>query len=106
MATDGSRVYFPEISAGRVELAEVAATGGDTVPVGLPAELGEPSLEDLWPDEFRLLLQNRRSTAPEHPLWIASTTGQAAHQIPGVLAHAAAWTSNDNGIVYANGDDL
>ena len=106
MATDGSRVYFPEISAGRVELAEVAAAGGDTAPVGLPAELGEPSLEDLSPDEFRLLLQNRRSTAPERPLWIASTTGQAAHQIPGVLAHAAAWTPSGNEIVYANGDDL
>jgi Tol biopolymer transport system component/DNA-binding winged helix-turn-helix (wHTH) protein len=106
MATDGSRVYFPEICAGRVELAEVAAAGGDTAPVGLPAELGEPSLEDLSPDEFRLLLQNRRSTAPEHPIWIASTTGQAAHQIPGVLAHAAAWTPSDNGIVYANGNDL
>ncbi len=106
MATDGSRVYFPEISEGRVELAEVAAAGGDTARVGLPAELGEPSLEDISPDQFRLLLQNRRSTTPEHPLWIASTTGQGAHQIPGVLAHAAAWTPSDNGIVYANGDDL
>jgi DNA-binding winged helix-turn-helix (wHTH) protein/Tol biopolymer transport system component len=106
MATDGSRVYFPVISAGRVELAEVAAAGGDTAPVGLPAELGEPSLEDLSPDEFRLLLRNRHSTVPEHPLWIASTTGQAAHQIPGVLAHAAAWMPSGNEIVYANGDDL
>jgi DNA-binding winged helix-turn-helix (wHTH) protein/Tol biopolymer transport system component len=106
MATDGSRVYFPVISAGRVELAEVAAAGGDTAPVGLPAELGEPSLEDLSPDEFRLLLRNRHSTVPEHPLWIASTTGQAAHQIPGVLAHAAAWTPSGNEIVYAHGDDL
>lgn len=106
MATDGSRVYFPEISAGRVGLAEVAAAGGDTAPVGLPAELGEPSVEGLSPDEFRMLLRNRRSTAPEHPLWIASSTGQAAHQIPGVLAHAAVWTPSGNEIVYANGDDL
>jgi Tol biopolymer transport system component/DNA-binding winged helix-turn-helix (wHTH) protein len=106
MATDGSRVYFPEIREGRVELAEVAAAGGDTAPVGLPTELGEPSLEDLSPDDFHLLLRNHRSTTPEHPLWIASTTGQAAHQIPGVLAHAAVWTPSGGEIVYAFGDDL
>jgi Tol biopolymer transport system component len=105
-ATDGPRIYFTEIEDGRTVLTEILIADGETNTLPLPQELATPSVEDIAPDGSRLLLSNRRGTEPEQPLWIASTSGGAAHRIPGILAHAATWAADGQGIIYANGRDL
>jgi Tol biopolymer transport system component/DNA-binding winged helix-turn-helix (wHTH) protein len=105
-ATDGSRIYFPQIENGRSVLAQALIADGETSTLPLPEELAAPSLGDISPDGSRLLLRNHLATAPEQALWIVSTTGGTARRIPGILAHDATWMPDGQHILYATGDDL
>ncbi|MGB7168739.1 MAG: winged helix-turn-helix domain-containing protein [Acidobacteriaceae bacterium] len=105
-ATDGSRIYFPEIENGQSVLAQALIADGETRTLALPEELAAPSLGDLSPDGSRLLLRNHLATAPEQALWVVSTIGGTARRIPGILAHDAAWMPDGQRILYASGDDL
>jgi Tol biopolymer transport system component/DNA-binding winged helix-turn-helix (wHTH) protein len=105
-ASDGSRIYFPEIENGRAVLAQALVADGETTTLPLPDELAAPSLSDISPDGSRLLLRNHLATAPEQALWIVSTIGGTARRIPGILAHDAAWMPDGQRILYATGDDL
>jgi len=105
-ATDGSRIYFPQIENGRGVLAQALIADGETSTLPLPDELAAPSLGDISPDGSRLLLRNHLATAPEQALWIVSTTGGTARKLPGVLAHDATWMPDGAHILYATGDDL
>ncbi len=105
-ATDGSRIYFPEIENGQAVLAQALIADGETRMLPLPDELAAPSLGDISPDGSRLLLRNHLATAPEQALWVVSTIGGTARRIPGILAHDATWMPDGQRILYANGDDL
>ena len=105
-ATDGSRIYFPQIENGRAVLAQALIADGETSTLSLPDELAAPSLGDISPDGSRLLLRNHLATAPEQALWIVSTIGGTARRIPGILAHDATWMPDGQRILYATGDDL
>ena len=106
MATDGSRIYFPQIEDGRSALAQVLIPDDETSTLPLPEELPAPTIDDLSPDGSRLLLRNHLNTEPEQPLWIASTIGGMAHRIPGISAHDATWMPDGQRIVYATGNNL
>ncbi|MGB7137643.1 MAG: winged helix-turn-helix domain-containing protein [Acidobacteriaceae bacterium] len=105
-ATDGSRIYFPQIEDGRAVLAQALIADGETRTLSLPDELAAPALGDISPDGSRLLLRNHLATAPEQSLWIVSTIGGTARRIPGLVAHDAAWMPDGQRILYASGDDL
>lgn len=105
-ATDGSRIYFPQIENGRAVLAQALIADGETSTLSLPDELAAPSLGDISPDGSRLLLRNHLATAPEQALWIVSTIGGTARRIPGILAHDATWMPDGQRILYATGDNL
>jgi Tol biopolymer transport system component/DNA-binding winged helix-turn-helix (wHTH) protein len=105
-ATDGARIYFPQIENGQSMLAEALIADGETRTLPLPEELAAPSLGDLSPDGSRLLLRNHLATAPEQALWVVSTIVGAARRIPGVLAHDATWMPDGQHILYATGDGL
>jgi Tol biopolymer transport system component/DNA-binding winged helix-turn-helix (wHTH) protein len=105
-ATDGSRIYFPQIENGRSVLAQALIADGETSTLTLPDELAAPSLGDISPDGSRLLLRNHLATAPEQALWIVSTIGGTARRIPGILAHDATWMPDGQRVLYATGDDL
>ena len=105
-ATDGSRIYFPEIENGRALLAQALIADGETSTLPLPEELAAPSLGDISPDGSRLLLRNHLATAAEQALWIVSTIGGTARQVPGIVAHDATWMPDGQRILYASGDGL
>lgn len=105
-ATDGSRIYFPQIENGRSVLAEALIADGETSTLSLPEDLAAPSLGDLSPDGSRLLLRNHLATGAEQALWIVSTIGGEARRLPGILAHDATWMPDGQRILYATGDDL
>ncbi|HEY1808227.1 MAG TPA: winged helix-turn-helix domain-containing protein [Acidobacteriaceae bacterium] len=105
-ATDGSRIYFPQIENGQAVLVQALIADGETRTLPLPEELAAPSLGDISPDGSRLLLRNHLATAPEQALWAVSTIGGTARQIPGILAHDATWMPDGQRILYASGDDL
>ena len=105
-ATDGTRIYFPQIENGRAVLAEVLVANGETGTLPLPEELASPSISDISLDGSQLLLHNQLATEPEQALWIASTVGGAARRVPGILAHDATWMPDGQRIVYAAGNDI
>jgi Tol biopolymer transport system component/DNA-binding winged helix-turn-helix (wHTH) protein len=105
-ASDGSRIYFPQIEKGRAQLAEALIADGESGTLPLPDELAAPSLGDISPDGSRLLLRNHLATAAEQALWMVSTIGGTARQIPGIVAHDATWMPDGQRILYASGDDL
>lgn len=105
-ATDGSRIYFSQIEKGRAVLAQALIADGETSTLSLPDELAAPSLGDISPDGSELLLRNHLATEPEQALWVVSTIGGTARQIPGILAHDATWMPDGQRILYATGDNL
>ena len=105
-ATDGSRIYFPQIENGRAVLAEALIADGETSTLGVPAEIAAPALGDLSPDGSKLLLRNHLATEAEQAFWIVPTLGGAARQISGVLAHDATWMPDGQRILFASARDL
>jgi Tol biopolymer transport system component/DNA-binding winged helix-turn-helix (wHTH) protein len=105
-ATDGSRIYFPQIENGRAVLAEALIADGETGTLGVPEEIAAPSLGDISPDGSKLLLRNHLATESEQAFWITPTIGGAARQIPGVLAHDATFMPDGQRILYSSGHDL
>jgi len=105
-ATDGTRLYFPELERGRTRLAQALIADGETSSLTLPDEIVAPLLGDISPDGSKLLIRNHISAEAEQSLWIVPTLGGAARQIPGVLAHDATWMPDGSHILYANGDTL
>jgi Tol biopolymer transport system component/DNA-binding winged helix-turn-helix (wHTH) protein len=105
-ATDGSRIYFPQIENGRAVLAEALIADGETSTLGVPAEIAAPALGDLSPDGSKLLLRNHLATEAEQTFWIVPTLGGTARQISGVLAHDATWMPDGQRILFATAHDL
>lgn len=105
-ATDGSRLYFPEIEEGRAVLAQALIADGETSTIPLPSEIAAPYISDISPDGASLLLRDHLAAQAEQPLWIVPTIGSGARQIPGILAHDATWMPDGQRILYANGDAL
>lgn len=105
-ATDGTRLYFPELENGRTQLAQALIANGETYNLALPDDIVSPLFGDISPDGSKLLIRNHISAETEQTLWIVPTLGGAAKQIPGTLAHDASWMPDGSHILYANGDTL
>jgi len=107
LLSDGSRLYFTELVADHVTVAQVSTTGGETgqVPASLPsanfAELG-----DISPDRSQLLAMDFVGTVGEGPLWVLPVPVGSPHRLGNVLAHSACWSPDGQQIAYANGQEL
>ena len=104
VVTDGSRVYFSEQLGGQIVLAQVSSASGETVP--FQPSLSNANLLAISPDRSRLLIGRFEGSAPECPLWVVPVTGGTPYRLGDVLAHAATWTGDGEGITYANGGEL
>lgn len=105
-ATDGSRIYFPEIEQGRAILAQALISDGETSTIDLPNAIAAPYISAISPDGSEFLLRNHLNTRAEQPLWIVPTIGGAGQRIPGIQAHDATWMPDGRQILYAHGDSL
>ena len=106
VATDGLRIFFPELQNGRVGLASVLVGGGDTHSFPLPPEILRPSIADISRDGADLLIRSLMWSQTEQPLWIVPSSGGSARKLFDVMAHDAAWTPDRSAILYASGQDL
>jgi len=84
LATDGTRVYFNEVNAGKVRLAQVSTAGGEVS--YLDTQLESPLLQDISPDGSELLLGTGPAPAQ---FWILPLPGGAPRRIPGEYFWAA-----------------
>jgi Tol biopolymer transport system component/DNA-binding winged helix-turn-helix (wHTH) protein len=106
IATDGTRLYFPELESGRTQLAQGLIANGETTNLTLPDEIIAPLLGDISPDGSKLIIRNHISAEAEQTLWVVPTLGGAARQIPGLLAQDATWMPDGTHILYATGNTL
>jgi Tol biopolymer transport system component len=104
IVTDGARLYFSEIVAGREVLVQVSVAGGETVPISVPFQ--NATLFDISPTGSELLVGSSVGTEAEFPLWVLPALGGSPHRFGDVLAHAGAWSPDGEKIVYASGAHL
>lgn len=105
-ATDGTRIYFPQIENGRPVLAQASIGDGETSSLPIPSTIPAPVLEDISPNGSKLLVRNQLSRETEGPLWIVPALGGAAQQLTNTLAHDATWMPDGKRILFASGTDL
>jgi serine/threonine protein kinase len=103
LVTDGGRLYFHPVG-GSGNLAQVSASGGETVLVPTPFQGIE--LFDISPNRSELLVMSYSRSENEHPLWVLPVLGGAPRRLGEVLAHDGTWSPDGQRIVYANGSDL
>lgn len=104
--TDGSRIYFSKIEAGRTALAYSSISGGDAHPLVTPPEIGAPRLADISPDGSKLLVFGEVLTELERTMWIVPSVGGAARKIASGLGHDGTWLPDGNTVVYASGRNI
>ncbi len=108
MVTDGTRLYFVDNQLG---LAQVSATGGETVPIPTSLlGLGAPGWRDLFdisPDGSELLLPTFfHGLTPEGPLWTLPVLGGSPRRLGNLEGHSAAWSPDGNRLAYCKGNEI
>jgi Tol biopolymer transport system component/DNA-binding winged helix-turn-helix (wHTH) protein len=103
VVTDGARIYFVEVIAGGTVLAQVAASGGETVVI--PTSLQVPTILDISPARSELLISAKQFLG-ESPLTILPIPAGPPRPLGSVIGHDGTWSPDGRRILYASGSDL
>ena len=99
--TDGPRLFIQENVNGRFVVAQVEATGGDTVIV--PTPFPNASLLNISPDKSSLLLGSFTGQEAAQPLWMIPALGGSPKRMTDEPAGDGAWMPNGNFLFWADG---
>jgi len=94
LQTDGSRIYIQENVAGHYVVAQVSASGGDTVPVSIP--FPNVSLNGISPDHTELLVSSFGGSEDIQPMWVVPALGGSPRRFVEPPGDDAAWMPNGN----------
>jgi Tol biopolymer transport system component len=106
--TDGARVYFTASTPGAGSVRQVAAAGGEVVPVPMPFSMA--MVADASADGARLLV-----AVPPHEagtgetagaLWEVPVPAGTPRRLGDVVATSAAWSPDGAAIAFTNGAEL
>ena len=103
LLSDGTRIYFSELTPGRQMLVQVASVGGEVIPI--PTVLENPRPLDLSSDGAQILVVTGEGEEPL-PLWMVPVAGGSPRRVGGILAHDAGWCPDAERLVYASGHDI
>jgi eukaryotic-like serine/threonine-protein kinase len=101
--TDGPRLYIQENVHGRFVVAQVSASGGDTVMMPLP--FSNTSLDNLSPDRSELVVGSFTGTEIDQPLYAVPTLGGSPRRLSQVPGEDAVWMRNGD-LLVAHGIEL
>jgi Tol biopolymer transport system component len=105
LVTDGSRIYFNEVSGARVMIEEVSVSGGDEI--SLDSDLKEPLvLADISPDRSRLLVTQFFQRSADQQLFTLALPSGSARALENTTGHSGAWSPDGKQICYAQGNRL
>ena len=104
MVTDGSRIYFTELSPdGRHLILQVSVKGGEATP--FPAPLKQPEVLDLSKDGTELLVANYEDKI-RASLWVQPVAGGSPRRVGSVLGGDARFGPDGIGIIYGEGQEI
>jgi serine/threonine protein kinase/Tol biopolymer transport system component len=101
--TDGPRLYIQENVDGRFVVAQVSATGGDTVPIPMP--FANVNLDSISPDKSELVVGNFTGYELDQPLWTVPVLGGSPRRLGEETAEDAAWMPNGD-LLFSHGSQL
>ena len=101
--TYGTRLFIQENVHGRFVVAQVSASGGDTVPVAMP--FPNVALDNLSPDRAELVVGSFTGSEVDQPLYAVPTLGGAPRRLGDVPGQDATWLDNGN-LLVAHSDEL
>jgi DNA-binding winged helix-turn-helix (wHTH) protein/Tol biopolymer transport system component len=104
LATDGRRLYFQAADKGRIALAEVSVTGGDSGLIATPFE--NTFLGDIAPDGSSLLISSFEGTNKESPIWMLPLPAGSPRLFGTMDVHSAIWTPDGSRLLFASGSGL
>ena len=103
LVTDGSRIYFPELSNGHVGLAQVAASGGDTSPILVPFQ--NASVFAISPDHSTLLISGFFPGA-EAPFWALPLPTGSLRRLADTEGSEARWSPDGRQLIFVKGREV
>ena len=106
VVSDGSEVYFTERSGDSWSLARVSTHGGTPRIMTSTRTLFMPDLQDISPDQTRLLVGAGPPTDDSQQLWVWPVSGGEPWRLDGVRAHSGAWSGDGKNIVFSRGDTV
>lgn len=95
--TDGPRLYIQENIHGRFVVAQVSASGGDTVPLATP--FPNVALDNMSRDRAELVIGNFTGTEIDQPLFGIPTLGGSPRPLTDVAGQDGVWMPNGNLLV-------
>jgi len=98
--TDGTRLYIQENVRGRFVVAQVSASGGDTVPVATP--FANTALDNLSPDRSELVVGSFTGSEIDQPLYAVPTLGGSPRRLSDLPGQDAIWM-DDSDLLVAHG---
>jgi Tol biopolymer transport system component len=100
LVTDGPRIYVQENIGGRYVVAQVSASGGDTVPVA--TDFPNLDLVNLSPDKSELLVESFSGVETEGTFWGLPVLGGTPRRLSDFSGADASWMPNGDLLVSHN----
>jgi tRNA A-37 threonylcarbamoyl transferase component Bud32 len=101
--TDGPRLFVQEFVGGRFLVAQVSATGGETVPIATPFQ--NVALDNISQDKSELLIGTFTGIELDQPLWALPVLGGSPRRLGNLVATDGTWMPNGD-LLVAHGSDL
>lgn len=104
IATDGSRLYFSELTADHFTPAQLSIQGGEAVPLVTPFR--NTTLLDIDSSGSELLVASSSGLETEKPLWAVPILAGSPRRLGDLVGHDGTWSPDREKLVFATGPDL
>jgi serine/threonine protein kinase len=98
--TDGPRLFIQENVNGKFVIAQVLASGGETILI--PTPFPNVSLLDISPEKSELLVGSFTGTEAQQPVWALPVLGGSPRRIGEFIASDGTWMPNGNILIAQN----
>ena len=102
--TDGPRLFIQENVNGRFVIAQVSASGGETVPI--PTPFANVSPLNISPDKSELLVASFTGAELDQQLWALPVLGGSPRRVSDLLGWDGNWLPNGNLLIARNNELL
>ncbi len=102
--SDGPRLFIQENVNGRFVIAQVSASGGETVPMATPFTNVTPL--NISPDKSELLIGSFTGAETDQPIWALPVLGGSPRRVSDLLGWDGTWLPNGNFLMARNNELL